>query len=265
MSKNASRGITALHVFLELSDALLRDSPVSLGILQDKVKEKLSLYLTDGRSRSIKKAIELLDSYGLVDFPGKNQFGEPVYSLRYYEDRMWTFYLSVLQFLSDITDSKGLAVRIEQIVVLNLDERYLVRGFTHRLGIDHSESGGIRQTTQTDFIVWMVKRIAGHIKSTYYEAMRDYESLGPLLRMHYLFYWLMTFNTKKDNKIARKINTLFLKACLMVAEEWLSAWKSGDKPDWIETPSILKGALTNWLADSNLPERVREGINASME
>lgn len=264
MSKNASHGITALHVFLELSDALLSDRPVSLGILQDRVKEKLSSYLTDGRSRSIKKAIELIGSYGLADFPGKNKYGEPVYKLRYYEDRMWTFYLSVLQFLSDMTDSNGLAVRIEQIVVLNLDERYLVSSFTHRLGIDHSDSGGIRQTTQTDFIVWMVKRIAEHIGSTYYEAMRDYESLGPLLRMHYLFYWLMTFNIKKDNEIARKINTLFLKACYTVIEEWLLSWKSGDKPDWIETPSVLKDALQNWLSDSNLPEKVSEGIKASM-
>ena len=72
-------------------------------MLEEKVKAKLLPYLKDGRTRSLKKAISVLDRYGVIDAT-LSKYGEPAYRIarRVDTDQFRFDYLYLLSFINDI-------------------------------------------------------------------------------------------------------------------------------------------------------------------
>ena len=89
------KGSTGQTVMTALSELLFEtDEYIPFGRLEDMVKKKLE-YLTDGRTRSVKKAIESLMGSDLVQV-SKNGFGESAYFLKFsnYHD-LWKILLFI--------------------------------------------------------------------------------------------------------------------------------------------------------------------------
>lgn len=76
MSKRGDPGLTSMTVLRELLKA--GNNGLTLGVLQDRIKETLGSYLTDGRTRSVKHAIANLRKYGIIS-EKMSIHGEPVY------------------------------------------------------------------------------------------------------------------------------------------------------------------------------------------
>lgn len=119
MPRNANQGTTALHAFVELTEAFERDGTISLGELQDKLKSKLGKYLTDGRTRSTRRAINTLSRYGIIH-KDLSKFGEPLYSLTEMEDPYGSVIYCVLVFLFDMAtnlkDPEAILERVENFI-----------------------------------------------------------------------------------------------------------------------------------------------------
>lgn len=97
---HGSPGLTVVTTFTEL---IGESGFIPFGILEEKVKAKLLPYLKDGRTRSLKKAISVLDRYGVIDTT-LSKYGEPAYRIarRVDTDQFRFDYLYLLSFINDI-------------------------------------------------------------------------------------------------------------------------------------------------------------------
>ena len=101
MSRRGDPGLTSITVLVEL----LKAGPygLALGILQDKTKATLGEYLTDGRSRSVKHAIENLEKYGIIS-EKISSHDERIYSIRLVADDYMSSFLYLLSAVDDLID-----------------------------------------------------------------------------------------------------------------------------------------------------------------
>ena len=81
MPRNAVHGVTILTTFSELARGLTNQEALPLGVLEDRVKGRIGDVLTDGRSRSVVKALDTINGYGILK-EGKSKFGERLFKLR---------------------------------------------------------------------------------------------------------------------------------------------------------------------------------------
>lgn len=103
MTKSGYPGVTALAVLSELCNLKSGES-MPIGILEDNVKSRLSDYLKDGRTRSVKHGIEKLENYGILS-KKVTEHGELSYSLRFFWDDERTIFLYLLSAIEDLTDT----------------------------------------------------------------------------------------------------------------------------------------------------------------
>jgi len=102
MSKSSYPGVTAMTVFSELC-SLNPGTYLPFGILEDRVKSRLSEYLTDGRTRSVKHGLERLERYGMLSIK-KTKYGELSYTLPFFLDENKTIFLYLLSAIEDLTE-----------------------------------------------------------------------------------------------------------------------------------------------------------------
>lgn len=97
---HGSPGLTVVTAFTEL---IGESGFIPFGMLEEKVKAKLLPYLKDGRTRSLKKAISVLNGYGVIDTT-LSKYGEPAYRIarRVDTDQFRFDYLYLLSFINDI-------------------------------------------------------------------------------------------------------------------------------------------------------------------
>lgn len=101
MSRRGNKGLTSMTVLMELLEAF--PEGVTLGILQDNVTATLKRYLKDGRTRSVKHAIENLRKYGIIS-EGISTHGEPAYSIKSWIDDFMGPFINLLTAVDDMTD-----------------------------------------------------------------------------------------------------------------------------------------------------------------
>ena len=94
-------------IFMELIKAF--PDGLVLGVLQDEIKKTLEkinplrMYLSDGRTRSVKHAMGALEKYGIIS-EEMSPYGERIYSIRLGVDDYMGPFLNVLCAIDDLTD-----------------------------------------------------------------------------------------------------------------------------------------------------------------
>lgn len=239
LPRNASRGVTAMTVFKILSNKYVEGSSISLGLLQDEVKKSLSEVMKDGRSRSVKRAIENLNGYGILAPTGRNRFGEPTYELDLTIDRGPQVFLKFLCFIGSVTNDWMGLQRMEAIMGTT------ITGFRKVLFPDISEN--------VDLLLGPIYELAKAKKMSIYTATAFFRAEPVIYRIYSIFHYIYSLKREynKDNDPTLSVFKLFNITCNKIAKGWLEERNNGDY-GFIQIHLILADMQGN-----SLPEKVR--------
>lgn len=213
MPKNATHGITALQVFVELAELFDRNEPVSLGILQSKIIVKLGKYLTDGRTRSVKRAIGVLSKYELIR-EGINKFDEKTCILNLTEENQTSFYFNVLIFLDD--NSKGNCI-LEEMEFL----------FTPLVSSNADSFPFIPDTEEPFRSMYKYWAIVYGLSE--YSISKFFYQMPVKLRIYQLMVWIVhKWKTQEKDQSITKVAPLFLHLCFAAANNYIHNFLEGN-------------------------------------
>lgn len=265
MPRNANHGISALHVFVALADAYIDGrKEVTLNELKRTLIKDLHEYLTDGRSRSAKRAVKILAEYSLVE-ESKNRFGEPVYSLKDKLDTAFSIFLFTLAFLDDMTKGrakdKNVLERVETVLPAFIE---VLR--------ENGCFAGIPKEKENVFML-IFEELSSEQGISLYAATKFFHRQPQILRLYNMFAWLAFISERYGNNMSAKIVLMaFYEVCkTAIPENMVLTGSDKDKANSfpespffrdIEVKKPVRSILNTW---PNMPKKIKEKLEALNE
>lgn len=212
MRKDAKYRIVSLHAFVELTDAFFMGKELSKGVLHDKLRDRLSEYLKDGRTRSTKRALSILSDYSVIQ-ESRNRFDEITFRLKGITDESNSIFLSVLAFLEDSfkdrTIGQDVLDRIETLLPL-LSEPGDPKGyFPHVPG-------------EENILMRFFSYMARQKSITSYDVTKQFHRLPAIVRIYIMVSWLSNLSREFENDTTGvRAMTLFYSICQRAVQEQL--------------------------------------------
>jgi hypothetical protein len=260
MPRNANHGISALHVFVALSDAYIDGrKEVTLNELKRTLIKDLHEYLTDGRSRSAKRAVKILAEYSLVE-ESKNRFGEPVYSLKGKSDTSFSNFLNMLSFLEDMTKGrtgeKQILERIEAVLPAIIE---VLRGNGCFTRVPKEKE---------NIVISIFEALASEHGISLYAAIKFFHDQPQILRLYNMFAWLAIISEKygDDTSLEIVLKTYYEVFKSVIPEKFDLAEVDEKKSEsLLRMPSFKDIAKTQHTKtilnpELNLPDKVRRKL-----
>jgi len=212
MRKDAKYRFVSLHAFVELTDTFFMGKELSKGVLHDKLRDRLSGYLKDGRTRSTKRALSILSDYSVIQ-ESRNRFDEITFRLKGITDESNSIFLSVLAFLydsfKDRTIGQDILDRIETLLPL-VSEPGDPKGY-----FPHVPS-------EEDILVRFFSYSAQQKSITPYDVTKQFHSWPAITRLYILMSWLSEFSREFENDTTGiRVMTLFYSICQRAVQEQL--------------------------------------------
>lgn len=260
MPRNANHGISALHVFVALADAYIDGrKEVTLNELKRTLIKDLHEYLTDGRSRSAKRAVKILAEYSLVE-ERKNRFGEPVYSLKGKTDTSFSNFLNMLSFLEDMTKGRTGEKQILEIIESVLPAIIeVLRGNGCFTRVPKGKE---------NILMFIFEALAREQEISLYTAIKFFHDQPQILRLYNMFAWLAIISEKYGDSTSSEVVliTCYEVFKSVIPEEFNLAEVDEEKSEsLLRMPSfkdIAKTEPTKTILNPelNLPDKVRRKI-----
>lgn len=261
-AKKCESGITALHVFVTLTDAYLSGKKeITLSELKPTLIRELHEYMTDGRSRSTKRSLKILAEYSLIE-ESENRFGEPVYSLKSKSDELYTVFLNIPSFLDDMTKGRTGDKQLLERIEANLPAIIEVLR-------DNQCFSGVSKEKE-NIVLSIFETLASEQGISLYEATKFFHRRPQIMRIYRMLTWIAMVSEKYGQNLSAEIVVMtFYEACsIMIPEQLDLAGVDKLKDESILKRPSFKGAVefgavrTILVIRPYLPAKVREKLDA---